>query len=212
MKEFTRFKRWADQNRKGRGLLCHFYETNSKKQYYTESGYAYFNILSEAPSWIIRGTTDHGMKSERRKTCQAPVLNCYKIDDIFYDALENHCNSSSKKYEVGIVLSKAQLKNCCGVANVVGVELWEFKGPRPAPSECWRYDLWQGRRKLIPFNNCNVVRARIPTSGLYGLPIKALPRASIMALLVKEEGYEETAFLELLERKGWKDIAVFPLL
>lgn len=212
MKEFARFKRWADQNRKGRGLLCHFYETGSKKQYYTESGFAYFNVFSETPNWIVKGTTDHGMKSERGKTCQTPVLNCYQIDETFYEALENHCNNTDKKYELGIVLSKNQLKNYFGVENVIDVELWTFKGPRPSPPECWRYDVWQGRRRLIPFNKCTVVRAKIPKSELYELPIKSLPREVVMGLLVKEQGYDEKAFSELLGQKGWKDTAVFPLL
>jgi len=212
MKELTRFRRWAGHNRKRRGLLCHFYETDSKKQYYTESGYAYFNLFSEIPDWIIRGTTDHGMRSERGKTCQTPVLNCYQIDNEFYEALESRCNDTSKKYEMGIVLSKSELKNYFGSDDVVDVELWKFKGPRPAPPDCWRYDVWQGRKRLIPFNKCNVVRAKIPESGLYGLPIKAIPSAAVMALIVKEEGYAEKALSKLLEQKGWKEVEVFPLL
>jgi hypothetical protein len=65
---------------------------------------------------------------------------------------------------------------------------------------------------LIPFNKCNVVRAKIPESGLYGLPIKAIPSAAVMALIVKEEGYAEKALSKLLEQKGWKEVEVFPLL
>lgn len=212
MKELTRFKRWADRNRRRRGLLCHFYEKDSKKQYYTDSGYAYFNLFSDLPDWIIKGTTDHGIRSEREKTCQTPVLNCYQIDDKFYEALENHCNDANKKYELGIVLSKSELKHHFGEGNVADIELWGFKGRKPPPSECWRYDVWSGRKRLWPFNNCNVVRVRIPRSRLFGIPIKVIPGAAIMALLAKEEGFEEKAMSKLLEKKGWKGVEVFPLL
>lgn len=55
MKETTRFKRWANKERKGRGLVCHFYEAGGKqKQYYTKVDYAYFNLFNESPSWIIK--------------------------------------------------------------------------------------------------------------------------------------------------------------
>jgi len=58
MKDLTRFRRWADQRRRRRGLLCHFYEgiSERQKQYHTKVDYAYFNLFSESPDWIIKGT------------------------------------------------------------------------------------------------------------------------------------------------------------
>jgi hypothetical protein len=212
VKELTRFRRWADHNRRGRGLLCHFYERDSKKQYYTDSGYAYFNLFSDLSDWIIKGTTNHGIRSEREKTCQTPVLNCYQIDEKFYEALEEHCNDASKKYEFGVILSKKELRHHFGEENVANIELWGFKERKPPPSECWRYDVWSGRKRLWPFNNCNVVRVRITRSRLYGMPIKTIPSAAIMALLVKTEGFEEKAMSKLLKQKRWKDVEIFPLL
>jgi hypothetical protein len=61
MQELTRFKRWAER---GRGLLCHFYEAEGKqKQYYTKLDYAYFNLFTDSPNWVIKGTIGHGIRS-----------------------------------------------------------------------------------------------------------------------------------------------------
>jgi hypothetical protein len=210
LKELTRFKRWANNNRRARGLICHFYKTASKKQYYTDSGYAYFNLFSESTDWIIKGTPGHGIRSERNKVCQTPVFNCYQINDTFYEALESHCTEEKKKYELGLVLSKVDLKRHFKEDNVIDVELWDHQKSRPPPNKCWRYDVWQGRKQLWPFNKCDVVRIRIPV-GLYGLPIKAIPGSAVMALLVKEEGFEQGQMLKLLEKKRWNDKEVFPI-
>jgi hypothetical protein len=185
-------------------LLCHFYELDTKKQYYTDTGYAHFNLFSNSPDWIIKGTTGHGIRSEREKVCQTPVFNCYQIDEEFYEALETHCGDQSKKYELGIVLSKNELKRQFGQSNVADIELWNYQKSRPTPSECWRYDVWQGRRRLWPFNKCNVIRVRIQESRFYGISIKAIPYAAMMALLVKEDGFDEKEMSKLLERKDGK--------
>lgn len=215
MKELTRFRRWADSNRKGRGLLCHFYdaETKKQKQYYTKSDYAYFNLFCSSPEWIVKGTTNHGIQSEREKTSQVPVLNCYQINEEFYEALENHCNEAIKKYELGIILNKRILSNYFGEDNVKDVELWDHReSSRPPPQECWQYDIATARRRLWRFNFCKVVRVRIPRFSLYNIPIKGLPRNAIMGLLVKNEGYHEKAMAKLLKKKKWKKLEVFPML
>jgi hypothetical protein len=214
MKELTRFKRWADDNRKGRGLLCHFYDAEStkQKQYYTKSDYAYFNLFCSSPEWMVKGTTDHGIRSQREKTSQVPCLNCYQIDEEFYEAIETHCNEAIKKYELGIILNKRILKNHLGEDNVKDVELWDHRDSRPSPQDCWQYDIATARRKLWPFNSCQVVRVRIPRFSLYNITIKGLPRNAIMGLLVKNEGYHEKAMAKLLKKKKWEKMEVFPML
>lgn len=142
MKTLTSFKHWADKNRKGRGLICHFYEAESgkQKQYYTKSGYAYFNLFSTSPDWLVRGTTDHGIKSERGKTCQTPVLNCYQINEKFYEALELQAKENKSRYEIGIILNKNEIRKHFGENNVRDVELWNHSRSRPSPNDCWPYD------------------------------------------------------------------------
>jgi len=213
MKELTRFRRWADSNRRGRGLLCHLYEAQSgkQKQYYTKVDYAYFNLFCGAPEWIIKGTANHGIRSQREKTSQIPCLNCYTVDASFYEALERHSEEVTKRYEFGIILSKRILKNYFGEDNVRDIELWDYQY-RPPPNECWLYDIAVARKRLWPFNSCHVVRIKIPKSSLYGIPIVGIPHSAIMCLLVKQAEYEGNAMLKLLKRKKWHDIEVFPLL
>jgi len=217
MKELTKFIKWTDRNRKGRGLLCHIYEAENgkQKQYYTKSGYAYFNMLCESSDWIVRGTTDHGITSQRGKTSQVPCLNCYKVDEKFHEALEKHANETKRKYEVGIILNKRELRNHFGENNVVDVKLWDYRQQRPSPDECWLYDIATARKKLWPFNLCDVVRIKIPYSNVYDIPITLIPQSAIMGLLVKQEGHDEKGILKLLTKKKWdqiEDFEFFPVL
>jgi len=195
-------------------LLCHFYDAESKrqKQYYTKGDYAYFNLFSSSSDWLVRGTTDHGITSQREKTSQTPCLNCYQIDNRFYDALEEHCAELNRKYEFGMILSKRGLKDYFGENNIRDIELWDQSKCRPSPDECWLYDIAKKRASLWPFNYCGIVRVKIPASNFYGLPIKGIPKYVIMGILVKEEGYNEKALLKLLRNKDWTDVEVFPLL
>jgi len=195
-------------------LLCHFYDAESKKQkqYYTKSDYAYFNLFCSSQEWIIKGTTDHGIRSEREKTAQVPVLNCYQIDEGFFKALENHCDEATKKYELGIILNKRVLRNHFGEDKVKDVELWDHHDSRPPPQDCWKYDIATARRALWPFNFCQVVRIKISPQSLYKMPVKGIPRSAIMALIVKKEGYEDKAMAKLLNQKRWGNVEVFPLL
>jgi hypothetical protein len=67
---------------------------------------------------------------------------------------------------------------------------------------------------LYPFNYCEVVRIKIPSSSLYGMPIAKIPSDAIMGLPVKEQGYDDKVLVKLLSKK-WEDLAdfqVFPLL
>jgi hypothetical protein len=96
---------------------------------------------------------------------------------------------------------------------VVDVKKWDFRKNRPTPDECWKYDIGgKPRKKLWPFHNCQVVRIRIPTSGLYSLPIIRIPKKVIMGLLVKKEGYNDRIMEKILKNKKWKEIEIFPIL
>ncbi|MEM3641477.1 MAG: hypothetical protein QXH37_06115, partial [Candidatus Bathyarchaeia archaeon] len=136
---------------------------------------------SDSPNWVVKGTTGHGIRSQRGKLSPIPCFNCYQVDDEFYEALKIYCEESSRKYEFGIILNKRRIKNHFGEDNVVDVEEWDFSKDRPPPSECWKYDIaGKPRKRLWPFHNCHVVRIRIRFSGLYGLPIVNIPKEAIM--------------------------------
>lgn len=213
MKELARFKRWANSHRSGRGLLCHFYtiEGKKQKQYYTKPDYAYFNIFSNSPYWVIKGTTGHGISSERRKVSSVPCLNCYKVNNAFYKGLETLLEEGNKKHELGLILDKSALKR---VFEVVDVLHWDHKDPRPPPSECWKYDILTKKAALYPFNYCKVVRIRIPYSNLYDMPIARIQSDAIMGMLVRKEGYNDKALAELFleKREDIGDFQPFPLL
>lgn len=214
MEEVARFKRWAEHQRDRRGLLCHFYEAEGKqKPYYTKVDYAFFNLFSNSPNWVIKGTVGHGIRSQRGRLSPVPCFNCYQIDDEFYRALKIHCEDFSRKIELGIILNRRKIKNLFGAKNVVDVESWDFSKNRPPPSECWKYDIvGKPRSRLWPFHNCHVVRIRIPYEGLYGLPIVNIPKDAIMGLLVKREGFDMKLMLKILENKKWHNVEIFPLL
>lgn len=217
MKELTRFKRWANRHRRGRGLLCHFYEVEGKKQkkYYSKSDYAYFNLFSNSPDWVVKGTIGHGITSREGKTSHVPCLNCYQINDEFYEALDIHLKQGRKKYEFGIIFSKLAVKRHFGEDKVRDIELWDHRDSRPSPAKCWLYDIPKARRSLIPFNYCRVVRIRIPKTRLYGIPIGIIPRKAIMGLLVRRDGYDHSMLSKLLRKKRWEEnesFEIFPLL
>jgi hypothetical protein len=211
MKDLTKFKKWTETKRKGRGLLVHFYESQGKqKPYYTKADFAYYNLFSEAQSWIVKGTEGHGIRSSGDKTSRVPCLNCYQINDKLYDALDKHDTEPKKKYEFGIVLSKSALKTYFGEDNVVDVKLWDENKPLPLPANCWRYDKTRARSRLYPFNYCDVVRIRTPKSPLYNIPLVSLPKEAVMGFLVRSEGYDEEAITNILKQKKLVD-EVFPI-
>jgi len=181
----------------------------SKKQYYTKSGYAYFNLFFTSPDWIVRGTTDHGIKNERGKTCQTPVLNCYQINEKSYEALELLAKENKSRYEIGIILNKNEVRKHFGENNVRDVELWNHSRSRPSPDDCWPYDIAPARKKLWPFNLCDVVRIRIANTSLYSIPLASIPSKTIMELLLKAEGHDEKALSKLLTKKKWDEIEAF---
>jgi hypothetical protein len=224
MKELTRFKRWANRNRIRRGMICHFYISESKafdekteqkkpkqKQYYGKVDYAYFNLFSDSQDWLIKGTTEHGVRSIRDELSQIPCLNCFEVNDKFCNALEALLETGNDRFGMGIILNKRRLK--LADFKVIPVEaLIRPPSPFPPLSKCHHFDWARLRRALWPFNDCDVVRVEIPKSKIYEIPIVALPYRAIMGLLVRQKGYREKAMNELLDAKKWNGVEIFLLL
>ena len=221
MNGLQRFKSWVRQNGKSQGMVCHFYyaekESDSKnrkpkqKPHYSKIDYAYFNLFSKSKDWLIKGTTGHGIRDDNNKKSDVPVLNCYEIDDYFYDALRQPPEEWIADYELGIILDKAELKRHFGRMNVKHIKPWYYGDPYPPPSRTWCYDKLQERKgSLEPFNFCNVVRVKIRRRKYLGLPIKTIPRGGVLGMLVKRGSYH--VMCRLLKQKKWSNVAVFPLL
>jgi hypothetical protein len=202
--EISKFVRWANRKRRYRGLICHFYFEKSRKQFYSTTDYAYFNLFSDSRSWIIKGTPKHGIKSQRGKSSPIPCLNCFEINEKFYEALRTLHDQGNEKYELGIIFNKRKLKTHFKVIDVSTSPPF----PRPPPKECHCYD-WPRKRRgaLYPFNYCDVVRVEIPQSKVHKLPITSIPEHIIMGMLVKQEDY--SAIEDLWE---WGEIRIFSLL
>jgi hypothetical protein len=110
-------------------MLCHLYEAEGtrQKQYYTKVDYAYLNLFCSSKEWLVKGTTEHGMRSLGTKKSRVPCLNCYQISDDFYEALEKHLVQNKKRYEFGLVLNKRALRKHFGESNVRDVDLWTIE-------------------------------------------------------------------------------------
>jgi len=202
-----KFVSWARRKSYRRGLICHFYIAESQKQYYYKTDYAYFNLFCDSQDWVIKGTTGHGIRSPRGKTSPVPCLNCFEINDKFYDALRRLENEGNEKFELGLILNKRRLRNYFEVIDV------STKPPSllPPPNECHYYDWPRMRaRALRPFNNCDVVRVEIRPSDFRGIPIAVIPNSIVMGMLVKHGDY--FCVKKLLREKKLGDISVFPLL
>jgi len=165
MKELKAFIRWANRERRRRGMICHFYiaeiSKEKQKQYYSKIDYAYFNLFCDSPDWIIKGTPEHGVRSKRGKPSPVPCLNCFEINGKFYDAIRQLSVEGNEKFELGLVLNKRMLRRRFEVIDVST----KPPSPLPPPSECHYYDWPQQRaRGLQPFHYCDVVRVEIPKS------------------------------------------------
>lgn len=213
MKKISKFVRWANRTRKRRGLICHLYIPKSTKQYYSKADYAYFNLHNDSDSWIVKGTPHHGIKSAKGKRSPVPCLNCFEINEKFYDALKElqaRRDEIRITFELGVIFNKRKLKNFFGRKHVIDVST-DYPSPLPPPRECHYYDRPRKRiTTLFPFNYCDVVRIEIPESEYNHLPIVCIPYDKIMGVLVKEKNHQSTS--RLLRSKGWGDIKVFPLL
>jgi len=211
MREISRFIRWANRKRFRRGLICHFYIAKSKKQYYSKTDYAYFNLFNNSRDWIVKGTPEHGIRSWRGKTSPVPCLNGFEINEKFYEALKTLCDEGNERFELGIIFNKRKLKNHFGDRKIIDVSpIVTPPSPFPPPKKCHHYDWSRSRRKLWPFHKCDVVRVEIQPSNFHGIPITAIPYHIVMGLLVMQKDYPYID--ELLESKKWDEIEVFPLL
>lgn len=209
-KEITRFIRWANRTRWRRGLICHFYIAKSRKQFYSTTDFVYFNLFSDSPNWLVKGTPEHGIKSQRGKCSPIPCLNCFEINDEFYEALRTLCDEENEKFEFGIIFNKRKLKNQFGKKRVIDVST-NPPFPLPPPKKCHHYDRPRKRiAALYPFNYCDVVRVEIPQSKFHKLPIKLIPYHIIMGMLVRQE--DRPAIDNFLENKQLDEIDVFSLL
>jgi len=213
MSALSKMTRWAEKVSARRGLLCHFYISGSEKQYYSTTDYAYFNLFSDSSDWIMKGTSGHGITSKRGKTSAVPCLNCFEINDKFYEALDRLSEQGNSRFEFGIVLNKRKLKMQFGKNKVVDVEpVFKPPEPFPSPKECHRYDWARSRRKLWPFNMCNVVRLEIPESD-FGLPIAAIRADTVMGVLTRPKEYH--GIMQMLQdAKKWDatEKGIFPVL
>jgi len=213
MSALNKLTRWADKEGHRRGLVYHFYISESEKQYYSTTDYAYFNLFSNSPDWIVKGTTEHGITSRRGRPSAIPCLNCFELNSKFYDALNKLSEEGNPRFELGIIFNKRKLKNHFGKTKVVDVTpIFQPPDPFPSPKECHRYDWARSRRKLWPFNNCDVVRLEIPKSD-FGLPIALIPRDTVMGILTRPK--EHHGIMKMLQdNKKWDmtEIGVFPVL
>jgi len=207
MKKADEFKKWAKRESYRRGLICHFYITESKKQYYDKTDYAFFNLLSKSKDWIVKGTSGHGISGKKGKPSRVPCLNCFEIDKEFYKAIKTLYTASNEKFDLGVIFNKRRLRNRFKVIDVST----DIPKPLPPRNICHHYDRPRFRYGVLrPFNLCNVVRIEIPNSDLRTIPISAVSNRAIMGILVKKGDIDIVK--RLLKLKGMNQVRVFALL
>jgi len=213
MSSLNKLEHWASREGRRRGLVCHFYISKSEKQYYSTTDYAYFNLFNNSPDWIVKGTTEHGIASKRGITSPVPCLNCFELNDKFYQALDRLSEEGNSRFELGIIINKRRLKNHFGKTKVIDVTpIFKPPHPFPSPKECHHYDWARSRRKLWPFNNCDVVRLEIPELD-FGHPIAVIPCDTVKGVLTR--GKEYHGIMKMLQDiKKWdmSQISIFPVL
>jgi len=204
MGSFDRFKRWVKEYSYRRGIICHFYiskrdseeadtERKAKQvQYFTKADYAFFNLFSQAEEWIIKGTIHNGVRDKYGNLCRVPCLNCFEVNSRFLKALRRLSIQGNDKFEIGVLFNKRRLRSHFGNDEICNVDDWMKNGcPELSNKQCWRYDIfWKRKWVLDPFNFCNVVRVKIPKSGLRRLPIYPIPLEHVVGLLARRNDYE----------------------
>jgi len=201
------FIKWAKKKSYRRGIVCHFYIPESTKQYYDKTDYAYFNLFCNSREWIVKGTTGHGIRSQRGKSSSVPCLNCFEVNDEFYKAIKKLYAERNDKFELGILLNKRKIRNNF---KVIDVSTERPKQLLP-PNKCHYYDNPRFKKGVLyPFNYCDIVRIEIPKSDLHEIPIGSIPYRAIIGMLVKRK--DRRAIDYLLKLKGMDEFKVFPLL
>jgi hypothetical protein len=222
MKELEKFKRWVKECSYRRGVICHFYISKGDKeeeakgkakqvQYFTKADYAFFNLFSQADEWVVKGTIHNGVKDKYGDLCRVPCLNCFEVNNKFLKALGQLNVNGNDRFEIGVLLNKRRVRMHFGKNEVCDVDDWMKTGCPELPNkQCWKYDIfWKRRWVLDPFNFCDVVRIKIPKSGLRRLPIYPIPLENTFGLLVKRSDY--VAILGLPKIKEYA-LEVFPVL
>ena len=87
-KKLGKFIEWAKNRSFRRGLICHLYIRESEKQYYDKTDYAYLNLFSDSPYWVVKGTANHGIRRKKGKCSPIPCLNCFQVNDKFFRAIK----------------------------------------------------------------------------------------------------------------------------
>jgi len=223
MKSLDRFGKWVRKNSYRRGIICHFYISESErprkpskklkqKQYYSKTDYAFFNLFSPSKEWIVKGTIHHGVTDKWGDQCRVPCLNCFEVDEAkFLDALEQLRTEGNPKFEVGLLLNKRKLRTHFGYDEVCDVDDVKKVGYGVLPNkECWKYDIPSQRVKVLrPFHLCDVVRVRIRKSPIIRLPVHAIPIEVVMGLLVRRKDYRAMLDMPKVAKFG---LEVFPVL
>jgi hypothetical protein len=208
-RQLSKFRKWYKERSAYRGLLCHFYFKQSKSKVYDKADYAYFNLLNRSKEWIVKGTEGHGRTSERGGKSNIPLLNCYEIDETFYNALKQLDEEQIDNVEIGIILNRRRLENSSDIKAVDPVSTDYPENPLKL-IECHRYDNPYHRKGVLyPFNYCNVIRAVIRPS-ILKIPIARIPANVIEGFLIKRG--ETSIIRELLEEKRMGNTEIFPIL
>lgn len=213
MKSVAKFRKWARKVSKKKGLICHFYilekDEQRDKQYYGKKDYVYFNLCSSSRDWIVKGTPHHGITDRHNKPSEIPCLNCYQVNDKFFEALKQLQLEKSKKFEFGIILNKRKLKK---IFEVIKVRRWEYgkNSQKPRARKCHHYDDFRFRKSLEPFNYCDVVRLEIPKQIFLKVPVTRIPYKALMGFFVTR-GHKQ-AIRKLLKEKKMEQVKIFPLL
>jgi hypothetical protein len=209
MNDFVRFNRWVNKLSPRRGLVCHFYMQEKDKKYHGKIDFAYFNLVSNSRDWVIKGTKEHGISNNHRKS-QIPCLNCFDVNEKFENALRDLGEKENFIFELGVIFNKRKLKN--DFKKVIDVST-KWPDPFPLPNKCHYYDDPRFRKgPLQPFHFCDVVRIETKRNrycnDIDGIDI--VRGDAILAMLVKQEKQEE--ILELLRIKGLNQVKTFAVL
>jgi len=212
--ELARFKKWASNLSKNDTLLAHFYieqklqKKEGKflvKRIIDPPEYFTFNMLSKDKCWQVKGTSGHGMCGTK---FSVPVLNCWKVDNEFYDALRVYYRGQNKftKYKCAVILSKNKLETIFDDI----AEVSFFKGEKLSSKNCWHFDQPKFKPGTIaPFHYCKIIRIKIPKEPITGEPIVRIPASAVLGIMVQYGNKQ--SYRNLLNQKGMAHVRLFSL-